>query len=69
MNEPFDLKRVKLALRMYEDCIRIHEYYFPKHEKWSKPFREMIEGFRISNKCKSLILHDRALTNDKRGAK
>lgn len=69
MNEPFDLKRVKLALRMYEDCIRIHEYYFPKGEKWSKIIQQEIERFHIKNKCEALILHDRALTNDHRGAK
>lgn len=49
------------ALEIMEAVLRIHDYYFPRHEKWSPEFQCAIEGLRIANKCQALIAHDRTL--------
>lgn len=56
-----ELERRLIALEIMEAVLRIHNYYFPRHEKWSPECQYAIEGLRIANKCQALIAHDRAL--------
>lgn len=63
-----ELERRLTALDMMNAVIRVHEYHFNNGREWSKEAREAIEGLRIHNKTRALILHDRALTCDSRGA-
>lgn len=63
-----ELERRLTALDMMNTVIRIHDYYWKDGTKWSREVQQAIEGMRISNKTKALILYDRAVTNDIRGA-
>lgn len=56
-----ELKRRLIALEIMEAVLHVHDYYFPRHEKWSPECRHAIEGLRIFNKCQALIAHDRTL--------
>lgn len=56
-----ELERRLIALEIMEAVLNIHDYYFPRHEKWSPGYRQSIEGLRIANKCQALIAHDRVL--------
>ena len=56
-----ELERRLIALEIMEAVLHIHDYYFPRHEKWSPEYQYAIEGLRIANKCQALIAHDRTL--------
>lgn len=56
-----ELERRLIALETMEAVLHIHDYYFPRHEKWSPEYQYAIEGLRIANKCQALIAHDRTL--------
>lgn len=56
-----ELERRLVALEIMEAVLHIHDYYFPRHEKWSRECQHAIEGLRIANKCQALIAYDRTL--------
>lgn len=63
-----ELDRRLTALEMMNAVIHVHEYHWDDGSKWSKEAQQAIEGLRIHNKTRALILYDRAVTADRRGA-
>ncbi len=63
-----ELERRLTSLDMMNAVIHIHEHHWKDGRKWSKEVQQSIEGLRIFNKTQALILYDRAVTCDPRGA-
>jgi hypothetical protein len=63
-----ELERRLTALDMMNAVIHVHEYHWKDGKNWSKEAQQAIEGLRISNKTQTLILYDRAINCDVRGA-